>query len=73
MKYYGVATNQTGTSTIIFNLSDNRLSAENEAKTHCKKNGLTFQYLLPENNTKKGGATLTKYAKARKLNASKKR
>lgn len=70
-KLYGVATNQAGTSTIIFNLSDNRLSAENEAKTHCKKNGLTFQYLLPEKNTTKGGSTLTKYAKQRQQSNNK--
>jgi len=73
MKYYGIATNQVGVSTVIFNLPDDRLNAENEAKEHCKKYGLTFSYVLPNKSTAKGGSTLTKFKKQRVLNASKKR
>lgn len=73
-KFYGIATAQNGTGVVIKDFtSTDRLGAENEAKEHCKKHGLVFNYIKPDQNTVKGGSTLTKYAKQRKALASKKR
>lgn len=74
MKFYGLATTQNGASVVIKDfIATDRLGVENEAKAYCKKQGLIFGGVKKENNAEKSGATLTKYAKSRKLNASKNR
>ncbi|ASA22596.1 hypothetical protein [Paenibacillus donghaensis] len=73
-KFYGIATTQSGTSKVIKDfVSTDRLGAENEAKVHCKKEGLIFGYILPDKSMAKGGSPLTKNKKQRDLKAAKKR
>ena len=64
--YYGIATNDKGVNVIIDNLPSERIKAVKEAETHCKKNGLTFQYVRPVKHTLKQDGVLTKDVKKNK-------
>jgi anionic cell wall polymer biosynthesis LytR-Cps2A-Psr (LCP) family protein len=66
-KYYALAVDSKGNSKLIDNLSDVQVIAENQAKAHCKSQGLTFQSLRPTKNSNKQGSTLTKFARARAI------
>ncbi|MNK78404.1 hypothetical protein D3C87_980350 [compost metagenome] len=68
MKYYAIATNQNGAKVVIDNLPENRLGAEIEAKKFAAKNGYEVTFIGQSQNTRKGGNTLTKYARSRKAN-----
>lgn len=66
MKYYAVAKQETGVNVIIDNLSDNRVEAVNQAKTHCLKNKLTLQAVYPVKNKQRQISVLTKTVKHKK-------
>ncbi|MBW7474060.1 hypothetical protein K0T92_04845 [Paenibacillus oenotherae] len=49
--FYGIANTMEGKACIIHSLPSGRIQAEQAAREHCRKHGLSFQYILPDKRT----------------------